>query len=406
MQVVLEADTLGSQFRSPPIELSSLFQPSQMLQNHGYFPRIMNNIGILRKNPCVFSRDYAEIRILFTEFRRLNNFIRIIQKRRMNSETTYSAKAEIPFVRNPSKFQAVKKAHKNTFRRLIVLANIVSALNILGYFFGNVGELNFVIRFSSASFFTVGWWCVTTYKSAVWLVFILQWRTEVYAVQFSKMMAEIMYNKFGLDLFVHHVCMFLFFFLVPQRFLWLGPQGNLIHVPLLFQNMYFLYRHNNVRQAKFYSGLFWSLWLPVVAYRNSVAFCLGFKYVTTGQAFGRALMGLGALGTTLDVFWTREFILTQLSTYPNGSQWAKTVTSFYKSPLCLLLLAAGAYMAWVCVYSEVELPRLQFFISVVVIVLCLNWKNLNALRRPREAGDNSTSSDDGRKTGRGGRSGK
>mmetsp|Transcript_22684 Transcript_22684/g.36442 ORF Transcript_22684/g.36442 Transcript_22684/m.36442 type:complete len:294 (+) Transcript_22684:49-930(+) len=293
----------------------------------------------------------------------------------MNSETTYSAKAEIPFVRNPSKFQAVKKAHKNTFRRLIVLANIVSALNILGYFFGNVGELNF-------------------------------WRTEVYAVQFSKMMAEIMYNKFGLDLFVHHVCMFLFFFLVPQRFLWLGPQGNLIHVPLLFQNMYFLYRHNNVRQAKFYSGLFWSLWLPVVAYRNSVAFCLGFKYVTTGQAFGRALMGLGALGTTLDVFWTREFILTQLSTYPNGSQWAKTVTSFYKSPLCLLLLAAGAYMAWVCVYSEVELPRLQFFISVVVIVLCLNWKNLNALRRPREAGDNSTSSDDGRKTGRGVRSGK
>eukprot|EP00467_Chlorarachnion_reptans_P005570 CAMPEP_0114509570 /NCGR_PEP_ID=MMETSP0109-20121206/13285_1 /TAXON_ID=29199 /ORGANISM="Chlorarachnion reptans, Strain CCCM449" /LENGTH=282 /DNA_ID=CAMNT_0001688741 /DNA_START=295 /DNA_END=1143 /DNA_ORIENTATION=+ len=267
----------------------------------------------------------------------------------MNSETSYAKKAEKPFIRFPDKFEAAKKVNSKNFRRLIILANFISTVNCLGYFFGYVDQINF-------------------------------WRIEMFAVQSCKMLAEVVYNKFGLDLFVHHTCMFLFYFLVPETFLWLGPQGNMIHIPFTFQNLYFLCRHDTTR-AKLFSGLFWTIWLPIVAYRNSIAFFLGAKYILAEQAFGRVLIGLGALGATLDVFWTREFLDAQISIHPEESDWARSAAKFYLSPLCLILLGGGSYMAHLIVWKDVSVPRLQFFLTVVALVLGLNWRNLVGISR-------------------------
>mmetsp|Transcript_17913 Transcript_17913/g.26826 ORF Transcript_17913/g.26826 Transcript_17913/m.26826 type:complete len:267 (+) Transcript_17913:34-834(+) len=262
----------------------------------------------------------------------------------MNSETDYNANAEGSFIRDPTKFEACKKQRKRMFRRCIVCANLVSSLNCVMYFFGYLGVINF-------------------------------WRMEIFFVHLLKFVAEVVYNKFGLDLFVHHVVMALFYLFVGENFLWIGPHGCAIHFPLAFQSLYFLVREDE-QLAKLCSGLFWSMWLPVVAYRNSVALFLGLNYLYAGDAVGQHFVALGALGATLDAFWTYEFQSAQLYLQPNHkNEWPKVVGRIYMSPLCLLLLAAGTYVG----YSVIEgtlLPKLVIFSLLASCVLALNWKNI------------------------------
>ncbi|GAB5363811.1 hypothetical protein AAMO2058_000915100 [Amorphochlora amoebiformis] len=255
----------------------------------------------------------------------------------MNTETSYHKRAEGSFVRDPLKFEAAKQARNAAFRRLIILANLVSTVNTTAYFFSALGILNY-------------------------------WRCEIFVVHLIKLLAEVFYNKFGLDLFVHHLCMVLFYVFVPENVLWLGPHGCAIHIPLSFQSLYFLHR-SEPNLSRLWSGLFWSMWLPVVAYRNSVAICLGMKYLSVGQSFGQRFLALGALGATLDVFWTKEFLDSQLasSVHRHLCTWAKTVKTFYTSPVCLSLLVLGAYIGHLVV-EEPSLPRVPMFIGCLLYI--------------------------------------
>jgi len=262
----------------------------------------------------------------------------------MNTEPLPSVDEE-KFVRDKGKFQACRRAKSNAFRRLIITANVISTINIAVYFFGIQGDLN------------------------------IFWRTELFIVHLIKVFAEVLYNRFGLDLFVHHLCMLFFYLFIPEDFLWLGPQGCLVHIPLVFQSSYFLYReHPNL--WKISSGLFWTLWLPVIAHRITVALLLGVYHIVHGMEFGTHLIAIGMLGVTLDVFWSREFVDAQLSIHPHHSTWAKSVSSLYKSPVCILLIMFGIYTGYSVGWRQAYIPRMSFVVVAATILWAINWKNI------------------------------
>eukprot|EP00954_Amorphochlora_amoebiformis_P019570 1333499-Amorphochlora_amoeboformis.AAC.2 len=117
----------------------------------------------------------------------------------MNTETSYHKRAEGSFVRDPLKFEAAKQARNAAFRRLIILANLVSTVNTTAYFFSAVGILNYVrlhLRF-----------CVFKRDVRAVLIIVLGlghccapeflWRCEIFVVHLIKLLAEVFYNKFG-----------------------------------------------------------------------------------------------------------------------------------------------------------------------------------------------------------------
>uniref|UniRef100_A0A6U3E295 Uncharacterized protein n=1 Tax=Lotharella globosa TaxID=91324 RepID=A0A6U3E295_9EUKA len=274
----------------------------------------------------------------------------------MNSEPTYS-EAEGTFVRDPALFKQAKLEKRKSFRRAIILANMISVANCLAYFFGMMDLINF-------------------------------WRTELFCVHLMKLVSEILYNHFGLDLFVHHLCMLMFYVGCPTSLLWLGPQGCTIHIPLMFQNLFFLHRGND-QYLRLWSGLFWSMWLPVVSYRNSVAVFLGLQQISTGEKYGRLLIALGSLGATLDMFWTWEFIAAQVKKHPQESGWAITVSSFYKSPTCLAQLACGSLLAYT-VIGGADIPKLTFLVFALSVAAVLNVRNFQRFLEASARPENST----------------
>eukprot|EP00954_Amorphochlora_amoebiformis_P019569 1333499-Amorphochlora_amoeboformis.AAC.1 len=89
------------------------------------------------------------------------------------------------------------------------------------------------------------------------------------------------------------------------------------------------------------------------------------KYLSVGQSFGQRFLALGALGATLDVVRKRTQLAS--SVHRHLCTWAKTVKTFYTSPVCLSLLVLGAYIGHLVV-EEPSLPRVPMFIGCLLYI--------------------------------------